>query len=280
MNWYKWRLLSNGGSQDINLVKVGRGKYAYPPEKASEAVHNARRLFRAGGFSRIMSHLLDGIFAIVAAKKPEKTLKQNMDDYQALKARILQDGHGFYPATGWYKGIPEDSLFIPGLSLEGALEYGRLFDPPQDEVMWGQGGQYGFYRVESGKISEKGIRNVKDDFTFLREGEMEKLKGEEVGLTEVKRKPHRPFSTDPEIKKLREKWRDEQVQEMQREQEAKPVVARYLLITDPRYHLAMGNYEGILKVASIDVSQNTIRFDEQREASIRGMLAILPWEEE
>jgi len=252
MDWY----------DKARVIKGKRGKRSAAPL--------LRRLITAGGISRIFRHLKEGPFAIVSAARPEKTPEQNARDFAELKRRIVEDGLGFYPADGFFEGLPEDSIFIPGASLEKAIEYGGMFDPPQYSVMWGDEGRYGFYGIEDGRYQFGG--DVGEDFTILKDEEVRKLIEEksEIGFTEIGRGGQRPWTTDPSIKKWREK---EKREELEDEAEERKVAC---VISDPRRHMAMGNYQGVYKFTGVDGKY--VNFDDKRlkSDSIEALLAFIP----
>jgi len=212
-------------------------------EKRVTPESTLKRLLTAGGTTRVFRWLTEGPFAIVSAGRPEKDAGQKVRDRSELKSRIVQDGYGFYPAQGFYKGVPENSFLVPGLPLEKALEYGRMFYPPQETVMWGKDGEYAFYAISDGEPGPK--RSVKEDFAILREPELREMteKGKDVGVTKVRQDP-RTWTMDPRIRE----WRAEGPKKG----------SRYVFVSDPRMINAMGNFEKT--VEAVSVAKDKIRY--------------------
>ena len=215
-----------------------------------------KRFVEAGGTSRIFRWLTEGTFAIVSANHKEKTPGQNAKDEDSLKAKVLSDGYGFYTAAGFYEGVQEDSLFIPDLPLEKALEYGRMFDPPQREVVWGRDGQYAFHRMD-GTSSDS--RSAADDFTILKEPEVKRIVEEEpdVGLTKVRRDP-RTWTTDPRAKEWRERGNKRS----------------YIAVSDPRSMSPMGNFAKVLKDASVSRNGDGLDYDNGKYGFSLGVILV------
>lgn len=224
-----------------------------------KSVRRGRSNFRlftwAGGTAKVFQWLAEGPFAILSASRSERTPEENRQATFELKERLIADGKGFYPADGFYVGreiVSEDSVFVPGVTLAEALEYGKMFDPPQWEVIWGDKGKWAFYRVEDGKSGP--IGDIKNDFTILSDREISKLetegdKGGGVGFTSTLRSNVLPFTLDPAMKKKREEWSREKAEDIpsiapyseDREKTASSG-RKYVLVSDPRYHAPMGNF--------------------------------------
>ena len=239
---------------------MGKGK-AYCRRDAKEGkrtglVFNFQRYVWAGGTAQIFHWLTQGPFAIVSAKRPEKTPEQNARDFTSLKRQALVDGYGFYPAEGFYKGATEDSLFIPNISLDDAIRYGRLFVPVQETVLWGQGGTYNFYRMSDGMPARTAPGNVAQDFSVLNDDEIGKLKNKLLsessdedlpGFTDIKRKKALPFTLEKDkMQGLRDKGKLAG---------ARPwSLASYVIASDPRPGITqpMGNFNRTVSRVSIN----------------------------
>jgi hypothetical protein len=244
-----------GREDPFNLRKLLRD--AGKKRRTISSSSAMERMVRAGGTARVLTWLTRGPFAILSAHHLKKTPGQNIADDDALRAKVLEDGYGFYTAAGFYKGISEDSLLIPNLPLEKVLEYGRMFEPPQKEILWGQDGEYSFYEVASGEQAG-GRRSVLEDFTILKELEVERLTKEksDIGFTKVRRDT-RPWTTDPRIKEWREK----------------PKTSSYLVVTDPRYTNAMGNFEKV--ITGCHLSAHSLKYEDGRYSISLGMLMVV-----
>ena len=229
-----------------------------------------KRFVSAGGTARLFQWLTEGPFAILSAERTEKTPEQNAKDTEELKRAIIQDGFGFYPANGFYVGVPEDSIFVPEIPLDRAVQYGRMFKPIQDTVLWGHGGTYAFYSCKDGKPTGS-PRDVAKDFTILNDMEAQKLvrEKEPIGFTKVKRNT-RTWTTDPSIKEWRER-------EKAKEQpgEAQRLASHYLIMSDPRKINAMGNFQKVVRAVRIEGAD---LYHSDGRTSFGMLLAALPGE--
>jgi hypothetical protein len=239
-------------------------------ESRIDKLVSLRRFLTAGGTARLFQWLMKGPFAILSAEKGSKTTEQNEKDTEELKKAIIQDGFGFYPANGFYAGVPEDSIFVPEIPLERAVMYGRMFKPIQDTVLWGKDGAYAFYSCEDGGPTGQ-QRSVKKDFTILNSLEAQRLVEEkaEIGFTKVKRDT-RPWTVDPSIGKWREKTKEQMP-----EAEERKMASRYLIMSDPRKINAMGNFQKVVKAVKVD--GRNLCHSEGRSSFVL-LLAALPWD--
>ena len=267
MNWFI--TYRDGSKREVEIYKSGSKRIPMPPpDRPGEAMLG--RLVTAGGLGRLVDFMMspNQNFAILSAKRPEKSPEQNKADHEALKRRILEDGHGFYPADGFYKGVQEPSLFVPDVSLEEALSYGAMFEPKQESILYGGGGMYGFYAVDNGMFlgdvdaEDKPIlSDVRKDFTILKEEEMDRLIKEkaQVGFTKVLRPKFekRPFTTDPSMREIREEWKKE-TQPVPVKKDT--IAGRDCVIITGQYALGhMCHINGTYKVESL--KGNVVKFD-------------------
>ena len=208
-----------------------------------------KRFVSAGGTARLFRWLTEGPFAILSAERTEKTPEQNAKDTEELKRAIIQDGFGFYPANGFYAGVPEDSIFVPEIPLDRAVQYGRMFKPIQETVLWGHGGTYAFYSCKDGKPTGS-LREVAKDFTILNDMEAQRLvkEKEPIGFTEVKRDT-RTWTTDPSIRDWRER---EKAKSKEQPGEERKLASSYLIMSDPRKTNAMGNFQKVVRAVRIE----------------------------
>jgi hypothetical protein len=173
--------------------------------------HNFNRLQKtAGGMSRLWHWLTEGRFGILSAERPEYTPKENKERTRELKKLLVDAGYGFYPAEGFWAGIPEASMFVPLIDKAQLLDFGAKYD--QEAIIFGESGESGVYSCQEsnfGKSMYGDPINVKDNFAILSPEEKDKLEEEkaEVGFTRVK-KDRDTFTLDPEIKEWRENRRE------------------------------------------------------------------------
>lgn len=122
----------------------------------------ALRVEAAGaGMARIYKHISQGPFAILSACKgadPEVDAK-NM-------AELMASGSGFLPTAGVFKGIPEDSMLLPGASKEQALALGKKYN--QEMVIWGDEGTM-YLLNQDGSVANSWP--VAESFHYLGKGE-------------------------------------------------------------------------------------------------------------
>jgi hypothetical protein len=110
--------------------------------------------------------------------------------------------------------------------------------------------------VSDGK--PKVIRDVVEDFTILQQPEVQKLTEEkaDIGFTKVRRDT-RTWTTEPKIKEWREK----------------PKTSSYLVVTDPRHTLAMGNFEEVVKGCRLSAAR-CLEYDDGKYSIPVGMLMV------
>lgn len=84
--------------------------------------------------SRIIDHIKNNTttFGVVSAFRAEYSQKENMERHEKLKKRVRAANLGFIEMRGGYKGdqgfVSELSLFIPNVSKQNMLNFGKEFD--------------------------------------------------------------------------------------------------------------------------------------------------------
>lgn len=214
-----------------------------------------KRFITAGGDARIFNHLTNGAFAILTSERFDVSAKENSRNLSELKQHLIKDKFGFYPASGFYAGASESSLFVPNLPLDKACELGKKYN--QETILWGKNGEYGFYNPATKKlVAEK--QDVKENFSILSDKEIKKMHEEKspIGYTKIKRS-RLPFSLDTSINDLRKTLQDD-----------------YVVISDQRTVAAMSNFQKIVTAKSIEAQG--ITYGDDYFLSFGSLLAVVP----
>lgn len=242
----------------LNLVKektIKMNKKANIGKRNNSSVI-LKRLKMAGGMSRIYNWLTNNQFGIISAIREERTSEENIEKTKDLKKDLVEMGYGYYPADGFYAGVPEKSFFVPKISLDELIELGNKYD--QYSILHGDNGEYGFYVCSTGAL-EFPQRQVAEDFTILQQEEMEEMIRDQspVGFTSLKKEPKRPFTLDPSI----EEWR------------AAISGMSMIIVSDATKHSPMGNFQKVVKANKLD---GYILSSEEGNYNIDGLICVLP----
>jgi len=129
--------------------------------------YNLKKVLIAAGLSRVYEHMAHGDFAIVSAERQGSNEQDNATRTADLKESVRDLGYGFMPAVGGWKGVSENSVFIPNAKKEDAVELGKKYQ--QEAVIYGVDGQYWLVDIKTG--TETGPSPVENQFRHLDQGQ-------------------------------------------------------------------------------------------------------------
>ncbi len=121
--------------------------------------------------SRLWDHFHNSSFAVISAWLSGLKENENRHRHKLLKQAVRDLGYGYQEVLGYWKGVPEQTLFIPNISKQDAVTLGHgLFDEElpraQEAIVYADGER--IYLLET----EDGQSKVLDTFTQLDIGDM------------------------------------------------------------------------------------------------------------